>query len=125
MVKRLLAVLVAAVGVLAVAAGSGATPGDAKGNEQKLRGIKHIVVIYEENHSFDNLYGGWEGVRGLADADALPAAVQVVEAVVLLVDDDDVLDVAELVLVAVRMTRCGARTGGHGQDSHGSHKNRQ
>jgi acid phosphatase len=30
----------------------------------------HIVVIYEENHSFDNLYGGWEGVEGLADADA-------------------------------------------------------
>jgi phospholipase C len=28
------------------------------------------VVIYEENHSFDNLYGGWEGVNGLANADA-------------------------------------------------------
>ena len=70
MVKRLLAVLVAAVGVLAVAAGSGATPGHANGDEHKLRDIKHIVVIYEENHSFDNLYGGWEGVRGLADADA-------------------------------------------------------
>ena len=23
-----------------------------------LSGIGHIVVIYEENHSFDNLYGG-------------------------------------------------------------------
>src|ERR1051326_5607962 len=32
--------------------------------------INHIVVIYEENHSFDNLYGGWEGVNGLANADA-------------------------------------------------------
>jgi phospholipase C len=70
MVKRLLAVLVAAVGVLAVAAGSGATPGHANGDEHKLRDIKHIVVIYEENHSFDNLYGGWEGVRGLSGADA-------------------------------------------------------
>jgi phospholipase C len=28
-----------------------------------------IVVIYQENHSFDNLYGGWEGVNGLAGAD--------------------------------------------------------
>ena len=28
------------------------------------------MVIYEENHSFDNLYGGWEGVNGLANADA-------------------------------------------------------
>jgi phospholipase C len=25
---------------------------------------EHIVVIYEENHSFDNLFGGWKGVRG-------------------------------------------------------------
>jgi acid phosphatase len=35
-----------------------------------LHRIKHIVVVYEENHSFDNLYGGWEGVNGLAGADA-------------------------------------------------------
>jgi acid phosphatase len=35
---------------------------------QKLALTKHIVVIYEENHSFDNLYGGWEGVNGLARA---------------------------------------------------------
>jgi acid phosphatase len=35
-----------------------------------LRKIDHIVVIYEENHSFDNLYGGWEGVNGRANADA-------------------------------------------------------
>jgi len=32
--------------------------------------VKRIVVIYEENHSFDNLYGGWEGVNGLRRADA-------------------------------------------------------
>ncbi len=36
-------------------------------------GYKHLVVIYEENHSFDNLYGGWgpvngEPVEGLAAA---------------------------------------------------------
>jgi acid phosphatase len=31
----------------------------------KSQGINHIVVIYEENHSFDNLYGNWEGVNGL------------------------------------------------------------
>ena len=28
--------------------------------------IDHIVVIYEENHSFDNLFGKWEGVDGLS-----------------------------------------------------------
>jgi acid phosphatase len=32
-------------------------------------GVRNIVVIYEENHSFDNLYGGWEGVNGLDRAD--------------------------------------------------------
>jgi acid phosphatase len=40
-----------------------------KGDE-RLKKINHIVVIYEENHSFDNLYGGWEGVNGPANADA-------------------------------------------------------
>jgi acid phosphatase len=34
-----------------------------------LKGIDRVVVIYEENHSFDNLYGGWEGVDGLRHAD--------------------------------------------------------
>jgi acid phosphatase len=33
-------------------------------------GVQHIVVIYEENHSFDNLYGGWEGVNGRSAATA-------------------------------------------------------
>jgi acid phosphatase len=50
--------------VPAAAAGSG-----------PLGNYKHIVVIYEENHSFDNLYGQWgdvagQHVIGLADADA-------------------------------------------------------
>ena len=35
-----------------------------------LSGINHIVVIYQENHSFDNLYGGWEGVNGRSNAPA-------------------------------------------------------
>jgi acid phosphatase len=36
--------------------------------DRSLRKIQHIVVIYQENHSFDNLYGGWEGVNGVAAA---------------------------------------------------------
>ena len=36
--------------------------------ESSLGAVKHIVVIYEENHSFDNLYGGWEGVNGVTSA---------------------------------------------------------
>jgi acid phosphatase len=35
---------------------------------QKLAKVKHFVIIYEENHSFDNLYGGWEGVNGRSAA---------------------------------------------------------
>ena len=41
-----------------------------KGGDDRLGKINHIVVIYEENHSFDNLYGGWEGVNGRANATA-------------------------------------------------------
>jgi acid phosphatase len=36
---------------------------------RQLSMINHFVVIYQENHSFDNLYGGWEKVNGLANAD--------------------------------------------------------
>ena len=63
---RCLLALVAAIGVAAIVS-SGAA--GSRGDDQ-LAKINHIVVIYEENHSFDNLYGGWEGVNGLADADA-------------------------------------------------------
>ena len=64
---RRLAFAVLAAGVAAVTMTSAAGAG--RGSDQ-LRKINHIVVIYEENHSFDNLYGGWEGVNGLANADA-------------------------------------------------------
>src|SRR5471030_2164044 len=32
--------------------------------------IEHIVVIYAENHSFDNMYGMFPGANGVADATA-------------------------------------------------------
>ncbi len=38
--------------------------------QSQLGKINHIVVIYEENHSFDNLYGSWEGVNGRSNASA-------------------------------------------------------
>ena len=40
-------------------------------DESALNKIQHIVVVYEENHSFDNLYGGWEGVDGRSNAEAV------------------------------------------------------
>jgi acid phosphatase len=33
-------------------------------HEGPLDGFKRLVVIYEENHSFDNLYGNWGDVNG-------------------------------------------------------------
>src|SRR5438876_1977438 len=69
MVRKLAVLVALACAAFAVAAMSGsASPGN--DNRQKLDKINHIVVIYEENHSFDNLYGGWEGVNGRTNADA-------------------------------------------------------
>jgi phospholipase C len=43
-----------------------------------MGGYKHLVVIYEENHSFDNLYGGWGSVNGHAvDGRTATGTVQV------------------------------------------------
>src|SRR3954454_19551709 len=58
--------------VLALAAAP-AFAGHGRGHDRHGSGlgrIGNIVVIYEENHSFDNLYGMWEGVDGLSRADA-------------------------------------------------------
>src|SRR6266404_5664387 len=57
------------LGAMAAAAFVVMTAG-AKSSDNGLQKINHIVVIYEENHSFDNLYGGWEGVNGRANATA-------------------------------------------------------
>ncbi|VXB31805.1 Non-hemolytic phospholipase C [Microbacterium sp. 8M] len=47
----------------------GGSPGQgsaAQGPSTIPGGFKHLVVIYEENHSFDNLYGKWGEVGGVA-----------------------------------------------------------
>src|ERR1700761_4996380 len=33
-----------------------------------LNQVNHVVVIYLENHSFDNLYGQFSGANGLSNA---------------------------------------------------------
>src|SRR5262245_10826243 len=68
-IGRRLAVGLAALALVTVVVPAAAAP--AKG---PLGNFKHIVVIYEENHSFDNLYGLWGDVNGqhvvgLGDAD--------------------------------------------------------
>jgi acid phosphatase len=59
----------------ALAPGSIASAAPNGANAGPLGHFKNIVVIYEENHSFDNLYGLWgsvnsESVVGLPEADA-------------------------------------------------------
>ncbi len=51
----------------AVQAGASNGPGD-EGNIGALAGINHLVVIYDENHSFDNLYGSFPGANGISRA---------------------------------------------------------
>ena len=69
--SRRIRVAVVAAAVIGIAATVGVSPGYAKKHGgDRLGRSDHIVVIYQENHSFDNLWGQWPGVRGLSDADA-------------------------------------------------------
>ncbi len=56
------------LGLAIPALAAGAATASAQPDNRHHDGIDHIVVIYEENHSFDNLFGGWEGVDGLRGA---------------------------------------------------------
>jgi phospholipase C len=42
--------------------------GEERERDPELRHIKHIVVIYQENWSFDSLYGLFPGANGLAQS---------------------------------------------------------
>src|SRR5207248_6297904 len=70
MSRSLRRVLTFAIGFVTVVATGPAISAVQASTDQKFAGINHIVVIYEENHSFDNLYGGWEGVNGRSSAAA-------------------------------------------------------
>ena len=69
MSRALRRALTLAIGGLTVLA-TGPVIAGVQAKENPLASFSHIVVIYEENHSFDNLYGGWEGVNGRANATA-------------------------------------------------------
>ena len=54
-------------------ANSGAQAREQAKSEQAVRQLKHIIVIYQENWSFDSLYGQFPGANGYAYGfDALP-----------------------------------------------------
>src|SRR5689334_18677836 len=47
------------LGVLVLVLGLAVTPAQAHPRHGPLGPFTHLVVIYQENHSFDNLYAGW------------------------------------------------------------------
>ncbi|GAA1239761.1 phospholipase C, phosphocholine-specific [Kitasatospora nipponensis] len=58
----------------AEAAGTGATPGAAAtGAKRKndVTDVKHVVILMQENRSFDHYFGSLSGVRGFEDKQAL------------------------------------------------------
>ncbi len=70
-IRAALAAVAAAACVVAVGAGGAVADGDREGHHHGGHGARglpggyrHLVVIYEENHSFDNLYGRWGRVAG-------------------------------------------------------------
>jgi phospholipase C len=72
--RRLRAIFVA-LSLAALSFGVAGPAAAAKPDKGPLGNYKHLVVIYEENHSFDTLYGLWGDVggdhlEGLPDADA-------------------------------------------------------
>jgi acid phosphatase len=62
MIDRSLALRLPLIAALAAMVAGCATP------PPRLAGIEHIVVIYAENRSFDNLYGLFPGANGIANA---------------------------------------------------------
>jgi acid phosphatase len=73
MTRRSLALLLLFVSAFVLVGGGMAKPKPKKPKRLTpaayLKKVRHVVVIYEENHSFDNLYGGWERVNGRSKAD--------------------------------------------------------
>ncbi|MBV9262728.1 MAG: hypothetical protein JO324_00295, partial [Candidatus Eremiobacteraeota bacterium] len=63
------ALLVFASAVFAIPARSGADQGADLATALRSR-VKHVFVIYQENHSFDNYFGTFPGADNLASPDA-------------------------------------------------------
>src|SRR4029453_18330843 len=57
------------VGMVTALLVASCTSGTQSAGPQGLKKIDHIVVVYLENRSFDNLYGSFPGANGPAQAD--------------------------------------------------------
>ena len=72
--RRVLAFAISSITVMAAGPVFTAIQANAEGSGEREIGalgrINHLVVIYDENRSFDNLYGGFEDANGLSEASA-------------------------------------------------------
>ena len=66
LIRRTTGVLAAATLVLSQPAALFAVSNDRKHSEAAVKNINHIIVIYQENWSFDSLYGQFPGASGYA-----------------------------------------------------------
>jgi len=64
--RRLRRPWLAATGTIALCLALVVAPPASARTDDSAHAITKLVVIYEENHSFDNLFGGWERVNGSA-----------------------------------------------------------
>ena len=58
-VRTIILLTIAALALVVVPSAQGDPGAQAAHRKPTIGGYKHLVVIYEENHSFDNLYGRW------------------------------------------------------------------
>ncbi len=65
---RSLTLLTAVAPLVALLGGCAATADNSVAKTPDLKRIQHVVVIYAENHSFDNLYGLFPGANGISRA---------------------------------------------------------
>ena len=67
----------AAAGSLTLACGAadGATAANAANGDAGIHRIKHVVIVMQENHSFDNYFGTYPGADGLPGLAGHPGAV--------------------------------------------------
>jgi acid phosphatase len=67
--RKPLALIALTIGIAGLSFAANAAAADAhKVAAKSLEKIKHVVVIYGENRSFDNLYGLFPGANGIANA---------------------------------------------------------
>jgi len=64
----------AALGIHGCGGGSVMTPPVVSSACSKLTDIEHVVILIQENRSFDHYFGSYRGVRGYSDQHGIPPA---------------------------------------------------